>query len=108
MSFRRPGFEAQETMDSFIGRMRFPGPRVTIGEEYIFTARKGKKARKCETFSARASLAGRASGGRDWRLGRRRFLEALDHSVSPSPLPFCSVPRAGPRETPMVRSQYDL
>src|SRR5262245_31306179 len=59
--------------------------------EYIFTAWKREKARKCEACVARASLAGKAAGGRDWRLGRWRFLEALDHSVSPSPPPFCSV-----------------
>jgi len=39
---------------------------LLIGEEYIFTARKRQKARKCEAFVVRASLAGKAVGGRDW------------------------------------------
>ena len=87
---------------------------LLIGEEYISRHGSAKKARKCEAFVARAALPGRPSGGETGGQGRWRLLEALGHSVSPSPPPFCSVSpgrpdgrRQGPEPPRVMRCGHE-
>ena len=103
MNFRRLGFKAQETMGVAYRTVLARGRLARIGEGTVqvarrvhFTTRKREKARKCEAFITRASLAGKAAGGRDWGPGRWRFLEALDIQSRLRRRLFVASCRAGP------------